>query len=223
MWGRRGHTIEARAELEDISKAAEYGGHLMYAGADDEGALRLRRGRILEAGAAGDDIAGSVKVLEYARGDTYEGQVFQGLKHGKGTYVWGNGAKYDGDWRENVPSGMGKYTWPDGESYEGGFKHGRREGSGIYTFCDGASFVGVFHDDQPRGKGVCTLPGGRCFHGEYSLFQAYLRATRERRGRKAGVGETPGDPWVHEKWPESADMLRNPPWDGFSAVRPGFR
>lgn len=100
----------------------------------------------------------------------------------------------------------------DGESYEGGFKYGRREGSGIYTFSDGASFVGVFHDDQPKGKGVCTLPGGRCFHGDYVLFEAYLRATRLRRG---GKGK---DAWIHHSWKESSDLLRNPPWHGFTAV-----
>jgi hypothetical protein len=105
----------------------------------------------------------------------------------------------------------------DGESYEGGFQYGRRQGSGIYTFCDGASFVGVFHDDMPRGKGICTLPGGRCFHGDFALFAAYLRTTRGLRGNKGK------DAWVHESWQESSDLLRNPPWEGFNAVRPGFR
>lgn len=42
MWGRQRPPVEARAELEDIRNAAEYGGHLIYSSPDDVGALALR-------------------------------------------------------------------------------------------------------------------------------------------------------------------------------------
>eukprot|EP00961_Rhodomonas_salina_P144768 1948975-Rhodomonas_salina.2 len=147
-------------ELDEIRKARQYGAHLTP-GEANEGAFQFRRQRM-----EGKDTASGNKILEYAGGDTYDGEVHEGLKHGLGKYTWANGARlfgistldihascvasnhrYEGEWRKNVPHGTGKYSWPDGESYEGRFKKGRRDGSGIYVFANGASFVGIFRDD----------------------------------------------------------------------------
>jgi len=194
-----------------VRHAGRFGGHLAV-GKHQQGALGLLKNFTGE----GEELATN-KVIEYAGGDSYEGQVLRGLKHGQGTYTWANGASYTGEWANNVPCGDGSYSWLDGESYKGAFKFGRRHGSGAYTWTSGASFVGVFRDDVPVGKGICTLPGGRCFHGEYALFAAYLRASEMQRGRKQA------DVWVAAKWAQSSDLLRNPPWLGFTAVRPGRR
>ena len=210
MWQR-----PTRVGGEDVAgtvrQAGRFGGHLA-AGAHQPGALGLLKNFTGE----GEELPTN-KVIEYAGGDSYEGQVLRGLKHGQGTYTWANGATYTGAWANNVPCGDGAYSWLDGESYKGAFKYGRRHGSGVYTWTSGASFVGVFRDDVPVGKGICTLPGGRCFHGEYALFAAYLRASEMQRGRKHT------DAWVAAKWAQSSDLLRNPPWLGFTAVRPGRR
>jgi len=160
--------------LQRVLEAQKHGGHLAPPEGGD-GALRLANKR----GGKSQASSGAL-VVEYARAvvphggvtqlpvfDQYAGEVAAGLKHGQGTYTWGNGATYEGEWRRNVPHGQGKYSWPDGESYEGGFRHGRRHGSGIYAFPNGASFVGGFRDDAALGRGICTLPGGRCFYGEY--------------------------------------------------------
>lgn len=210
MWKRSG-ALRGEEALEDVRHAGRFGGHLAPS-AQQDGALSLLQNFRGE----GDNLPKN-KVIEYVKGDYYEGEVLRGLKHGKGTYHWGDGATYEGDWSRNVPCGDGKYSWPDGEGYEGAFKYGRRHGSGVYTWTNGASFVGTFQDDIPVGKGICTLPGGRCFHGEYALFAAYLKATEAQRGRKLT------DAWVAVKWSQSSDLLRNPPWSGFTAVRPGRR
>ncbi len=42
-----------------------------------------------------------------------------GLRHGKGTRVWANGAKYEGQWVSGVMQGVGIYTSANGqEQYE---------------------------------------------------------------------------------------------------------
>ena len=208
MW-KRSNVQRDNDAVDDIRQAGRFAGHL-NPGTKYAGALEL-----LKSFRGQDSDMPVNAVVEYAGGDCYEGAVVRGLKHGFGSYRWANGAMYAGEWLSNVPSGDGKYVWPDGEGYEGAFKHGRRHGSGVYSWPNGASFVGVFRDDVPTGKGICTLPGGRCFHGEYALFAAYLNATESQRSRKLT------DAWVAVKWAESRDLLRNPPWSGFTAVRPG--
>jgi hypothetical protein len=73
-------------ELEEIRKARKYGAHL-NPGDGDEGAFKLRKQRT-----EGHETTGN-KILEYAGGDTYDGEVQQGLKHGLGKYIWANGAR----------------------------------------------------------------------------------------------------------------------------------
>jgi hypothetical protein len=87
MWGRKGVTWEIGAELEDIRKATDYGGHLSF-NAQDEGAFKLRRTKT-----DGKEDSVGRRVMEFAAGDIYEGELDAGLKHGQGTYSWGNGAR----------------------------------------------------------------------------------------------------------------------------------
>ena len=205
MWGRERPTLNLSSEVEKIREsAAPLAGHLVSEVQDRQ----LKDHRLP---------SGESRVHEYGCGESYEGNIIAGLKEGYGVYKWASGAVYEGEWRRNVPSGTGRYAWPDGESYEGGFRYGRRHGIGMYTFADGTAFVGSFSDDAACGRGVCTLPGGRTFNGEFALLAAYLRSSAVRRGKK------PEDKWVHISWPESRDLIRNPPWRGFSSVRPGRR
>lgn len=52
-------------------------------------------------------------------GDIYIGQYRNGLRHGKGVYVFKNGAQYNGDWRHGQKYGQGIFWYPDGTRYEG--------------------------------------------------------------------------------------------------------
>lgn len=49
----------------------------------------------------------------------YVGQYRNGLRHGKGVYVFKNGARYNGDWRHGQKYGQGIFWYPDGTRYEG--------------------------------------------------------------------------------------------------------
>lgn len=49
----------------------------------------------------------------------YVGQYRNGLRHGKGIYVFKNGARYNGDWRHGQKYGQGIFWYPGGTRYEG--------------------------------------------------------------------------------------------------------
>ena len=49
----------------------------------------------------------------------YVGQYRNGFRHGKGIYVFKNGARYNGDWRDGQKYGQGIFWYPDGTRYEG--------------------------------------------------------------------------------------------------------
>lgn len=43
--------------------------------------------------------------------DFYKGEFVKGLPHGKGTYIWKNGATYTGDWKRGMRDGEGTYSY----------------------------------------------------------------------------------------------------------------
>ncbi|MGB1597555.1 MAG: hypothetical protein ACPIOQ_32670, partial [Promethearchaeia archaeon] len=47
-------------------------------------------------------------------GEKYEGEVYDGMRHGQGTLIYPNGAKYEGEFYENQEHGQGMWTSPDG-------------------------------------------------------------------------------------------------------------
>ena len=59
--------------------------------------------------------------LRYANGDSYEGQFYNGLKHGKGKLVQNNGVAYNGEWKNEKMDGFGLLELPGGDKYEGFF------------------------------------------------------------------------------------------------------
>ena len=62
----------------------------------------------------------------------YEGEVFNGKRHGRGKLWLREGGHYEGDWRDGELNGYGIQFDKDGyKLYEGQFVKGKREGSGI--------------------------------------------------------------------------------------------
>lgn len=53
-------------------------------------------------------------------GDTYQGTMQHGKRHGHGKYTWGaQGAVYDGEYVDNRRQGVGTMSFPDKSRYEG--------------------------------------------------------------------------------------------------------
>ena len=63
------------------------------------------------------------RTLRYTDGSRYDGEVLNGKRHGRGTYVWPDGSRYSGDWRDGKKHGRGTYTWTDGTRHVGEFRH----------------------------------------------------------------------------------------------------
>ena len=55
--------------------------------------------------------------ITWANGDTYTGDVKNGLPHGQGTLTWTNGARYSGEWKDFKYHGQGTFTYSDGSIY----------------------------------------------------------------------------------------------------------
>ncbi len=54
----------------------------------------------------------------------YVGEYTNGMRNGKGTYTWFNGAKHEGYWQDGVENGYGTYTAEDGTVFDGFWENG---------------------------------------------------------------------------------------------------
>jgi len=66
-------------------------------------------------------------------GDVYEGDLIDGVPHGKGTLTFSYGDVYEGDFVDGKFHGKGTLTLPDGTVYSGDFVEGRHVDSGMYV------------------------------------------------------------------------------------------
>lgn len=72
-----------------------------------------------------------------------------GKFHGKGRYVWKNGASYDGNFNDGRREGIGR--WKSGKNdydlYFGQYKNDKKSGKGQYTWANGTVYEGNFVND----------------------------------------------------------------------------
>jgi hypothetical protein len=65
----------------------------------------------------------------------YEGQVVNGLRHGKGSYTNPKeGVVYEGDWKNGLRHGHGILRYRNGSVYEGAWERGMKWGQGKMTY-----------------------------------------------------------------------------------------
>ncbi|XP_069725948.1 radial spoke head 10 homolog B2-like [Phaenicophaeus curvirostris] len=58
---------------------------------------------------------------QYLLRNTYAGEFVNGDRHGRGKFIYANGAVYDGEWVCNKKHGKGKFVFQNGRVYEGEF------------------------------------------------------------------------------------------------------
>ena len=111
-----------------------------------------------------------------SRGSTYDGDWFEGMRHGFGTYsvrVDDSYAKeYAGGWKNDKKhvSTRDHYTWiisflqgygtnfySPKKYYEGEWYAGKRSGWGRMYYADGSTYEGEWFDDKQSGKGILKL------------------------------------------------------------------
>jgi hypothetical protein len=92
-----------------------------------------------------------------ARGSaTYVGEFKEGRKHGKGVQTWESGSRYEGEFFQDLRQGAGTFTFGErtllaGQRYEGGFFEDRFNGFGVYTWPWGDRYSGSFKDGNFAG------------------------------------------------------------------------
>lgn len=94
----------------------------------------------------------------------YEGDLVDGIQHGKGVYVWDDGTRYEGDFFEGNITGHGISYYTNGDEYDGEWVKGKKCGHGVYKSygkndIKGGTFVsyiyeGEWKDGKKHGRGV---------------------------------------------------------------------
>lgn len=62
----------------------------------------------------------------------YEGEMVNGVAHGKGTFFFPGGEKYFGNFNNGVIEGNGIFFWDDGCRWEGTFSDNKLNGDGVF-------------------------------------------------------------------------------------------
>ena len=97
----------------------------------------------------------------------YEGEIRDGLPHGKGTYKYKNGDEYIGEFKNGLFDGNGEHIMKNGDNYTGQFKKGKKEGNGIYKSFNGESYSGYWKDNKRDGEGKYCFSNGDSYQGEF--------------------------------------------------------
>ena len=121
----------------------------------------------------------------------YEGDMYEGVRHGVGAYRYRDGSRYFGQWHKGIRHGQGRMEESDGSVYEGEFLKDVRHGKGHFTivrsgvdyngdfvlgemhgqgeshFRDGSSYAGALYRGVRHGRGVETDPVGGRFEGHF--------------------------------------------------------
>lgn len=123
----------------------------------------------------------------------YEGDMQDGLPHGKGKYtfdgtLWYEGdfvegrmegtgkitnmsdlkVHYEGDFKNNLPNGTGRMVYSNGMSSTGDFVNSKNQGEGRRYFANGSlNYEGHFEDDVMSGPGTLWTENGDKYTGSF--------------------------------------------------------
>ena len=112
-------------------------------------------------------VAVATQTIAYEDGGKYEGEVKDGMKHGRGEQVFPNGDRYVGSFQNDMRHGTGVYYYGSGARYEGQFAGGKREGRGKYFYPNGDVFEGLFSNGLMNGAGAYTYANGTRIEGAW--------------------------------------------------------
>ena len=107
------------------------------------------------------------RILTYANGDEYVGDIKEDTAHGEGTYTFANGDKYVGELKAGELHGQGYYNYANGNKYVGDFNCGSSHGQGTLTYADGEEYVGEFRVNELHGQGRFTYANGDNYVGDF--------------------------------------------------------
>lgn len=131
----------------------------------------------------------NVILLVWSEGTTYQGELKNGLFHGKGLLKHAEGYQiegffkegkvdgfakfrnehivFEGQWLNSAPEGTGKEILYGVYEYEGNFNQGRKSGQGIMRMAGKGCYQGQFKDNLFHGEGKFAWENGRKFEGTW--------------------------------------------------------
>ena len=91
----------------------------------------------------------------------YEGEVLNGVPHGRGTLVYPNGLMFEGSWNAGRETGWGVLCGADDEPiWAGEVVDGVPHGSGVLFYSNGDSYAGAWKEGLPHGRGCLETSSG---------------------------------------------------------------
>ena len=67
---------------------------------------------------------------------SYEGDYVDGMKKGKGKFIWADKSTYEGEFNNNNIHGFGTYHWSDDRTYTGEWINNKMNGQGKFRWGD---------------------------------------------------------------------------------------
>ena len=143
-------------------------------------------------------IEGKCKVVTYATniGDpdaTYEGEIINKKRNGKGKMIFKTGGVYEGQWKDGAFDGKGKLIYQSGDIYEGEFKCGLRSGFGTHVFTNGTIFQGIWKNNF-HINGKSTYKNGDVYIGTWKKNKRHGKGKMIYKNK----GEFNGD-WIYDE------------------------
>ncbi|MFN4299146.1 MAG: hypothetical protein ACK4EX_05350 [Thermaurantimonas sp.] len=83
----------------------------------------------------------------------YIGEVENKRPEGLGVGFYSTGGYFIGYWKEGIRHGRGEYVWKNGDRYIGEFLNDKRHGEGEYIYSNGYRYKGGWRDDLREGYG----------------------------------------------------------------------
>ena len=116
---------------------------------------------------------------EMVVGKRYEGFYKDGLRHGKGVLILGDGDVYSGEFEKGLYHGQGSLRLKNGDSYVGEFARGKGDGKMVIKYSNGNIYEGGMMSGQYHLKGKLTYANGFGFYdGEYVRGYRHGKGTR---------------------------------------------
>ena len=98
-------------------------------------------------------------------GEKYIGEMYKGIKNGKGILYYTNGNRYEGDFKNNKREGKGILYFKDGNRYEGDWKNDIIEGKGTMYYNNGNKYDGDWKNNEREGKGIMYMNNDDRYEG----------------------------------------------------------
>jgi len=163
-WHGKG-TVQFQAPFEgDVSTPASYSGDFWNGDMHGVGVFTWRDGTEYNGQVCYNKLTGHATLswphASDSHIDTYDGEVEEGVRHGRGTFIKRNARgeillTYQGDWVQGLRCGQGRLSFGEAhiEWYEGGWEHGCKSGHGKMQWQSGNLYVGEWLHDRRHGTG----------------------------------------------------------------------